>query len=772
MFAIAGLAKTSTENAPGLTLTGDVTGAVAGTTVSSTTLSTTTGTPIQAIAAAGLLTSSGALGAATHAVCTLTNDTTNIGEGKIITIGTTVYTFKATTTTAYDINIGASAAESLDFLKAAINASGTGDGSDYHAGTLAHPDVVATTNADTTQVIQAKVPGIAANSIVTTSDDAGWTWDGGTMNSGTPGVTTATATFTIGSRAYTIVDELSETAADAIVDQVLYGGDEATCLDNIKVAINNGDTEGTNYSTGTVVNALVTAGTNTNTTQLFTSKIAGTIGNAYATTETLANTAFDATTLGTAVLGVDATVGVVGEIRWDASYIYVCTAANTVADSNWERIPIAGYTASDADDLVVNIEGYTTKLLAGTAPSNAVKAVQTLTSSGALAAATHAVCTLTNDTTAIAEGTVVTINATSYTFKATTTEAYDINIGVSAAETTDFLKAAINASGTGDGSDYHAGTLAHPDVVATTNGDTTQVIQAKIPGVTPNAYVTESDDAGWTWDGATMNSGTPGVTTAAATITIGTRTYTVVDELSETAADAIVDQVLAGANAAATLDNLKVALNAGATAGTNYSTGTVVNADVLATTNSDTIQVIEAKVAGVAGNAIATTETLANTAWGAAVMAGGVDGTVGAAGTTIVADGLTYTTYAANTIATANWRSMPQNVFSGAGTTGYITVTGAIDLLDGDFTDDVIFLDGSAPCTVAGWQPTAGRTYTFHCIESTNDPVVNLTSGVTLNTAADDIMTFEDADDTITIRCLSATRCVIIGDIGSVTLSS
>lgn len=428
-------------------------------------------------------------------------------------------------------------------------------------------------------------------------------------------------------------------------------------------------------------------------------------------------------------------------------------------------------TSNLVGDVTGDVTGASTELVSGTAPVNAFAAVQTLTSSGALAAATHAVCTLTNDTTNIEEGKIITINATVYTFKATTTEAYDINIGASAAESLDFLKAAINASGTGDGTDYHAGTLAHPDVVATTNAATTQVIQAKIPGVTPNAYVTESDDAGWTWDGATMNSGTPGVTTAAATVTIGTRTYTVVDELSETAADAIVDQILAGANAAATLDNLKLAINNGDTEGTEYSTGTVVNADVTATYNTDTTQKVVAKTKGVIGNLIASTETLANTAWGAATLAGGVDGTVGTAGQTIIDGSVLYITETANTIADDNWKYAPLQNFTNTVGTG-VTMAGLVDMGEGDFDADVIFLNGAVACTLTDWTPTPGRTYYIECIDSTADPVLTLTSGITINSTGNDKMTFPDADDSIMLKCVSATRMVIISNNGSVTLAT
>ena len=301
-------------------------------------------TPVNAVASAGKLTSSGALAPATHATSEIVSDATNVANTETVTINTTVYRFMDTTVQAYDINVGANAAESLDFLKAAINATGTGDGTDYHAGTLVHPDVVATTNTNTVQTILARVPGVTPNAYATTEASAHLAWADTTLGGGTgnsnPGVTTATATITINGRVYTFVDALSEDEADAIVDQILYGGDEATALDNMLVAINAGDTAGTNYSTGTVVNPDVTAGANTNTTQVITAKVKGVIGDLITTTETLANTVWDDVTLGTEVAGVDGTIGLANEITQDASYLYVCLATNTISDNNWRRISV------------------------------------------------------------------------------------------------------------------------------------------------------------------------------------------------------------------------------------------------------------------------------------------------------------------------------------------------------------------------------------------------------------------------------------------------
>jgi hypothetical protein len=47
--------------------------------------------------------------------------------------------------------------------------------------------------------------------------------------------------------------------------------------------------------------------------------------------------------LGGTAAGVDGTPGSKGQIEWDASYIYVCVLANTIADANWERVGISSY---------------------------------------------------------------------------------------------------------------------------------------------------------------------------------------------------------------------------------------------------------------------------------------------------------------------------------------------------------------------------------------------------------------------------------------------
>lgn len=109
---------------------------------------------------------------------------------------------------------------------------------------------------------------------------------------------------------------------------------------------------------------------------------------------------------------------------------------------------------------------------------------------------------------------------------------------------------------------------------------------------------------------------------AAQFITIGTTIYTF-----RVTAAAPYD-VKIGASAAATLDNLKLAINAGTITGAGeYGVGTVAHPDVEATDNAADSQKIVAKIAGVAGNSIATTSDAAHLAWTSTVMGSGAEGT-------------------------------------------------------------------------------------------------------------------------------------------------
>lgn len=120
---------------------------------------------------------------------------------------------------------------------------------------------------------------------------------------------------------------------------------------------------------------------------------------------------------------------------------------------------------------------------------------------------------------------------------------------------------------------------------------------------------------------ATGTITTTGTFTADEEIVIGNKTYTMVSSLTD---PAVANEVLIGASAAASLDNLKSAINGTAGAGSTYGTGTVAHTQVRATTNADDSQIVQALAIGTAGNSIATTTDAANASWGAAALAGGV----------------------------------------------------------------------------------------------------------------------------------------------------
>lgn len=264
--------------------------------------------------------------------------------------------------------------------------------------------------------------------------------------------------------------------------------------------------------------------------------------------------------------------------------------------------------------------------------SNGAAAVSTLTSTGAMVPADYATNTLTSNGTAVADGVTVTIGTRVYTARTAFTTPFVANevlIG-STADGSEFLanlKKAINASGT-PGTEYSVGTLVNSDVVADTLTTTTLKVWARTLGTTPNTLPTTETSATLSWADTTLGGGTgvsdPGVTAAGATFTIGTRTYTFVLRLAGSIGmTSVADQILWVTSEAVALDNMKSAINGTGTPGTDYSSATTPNNDVVATTNTNTAQTIVAKKIGTGGNAIATTETLANYAWTSTVMASG-----------------------------------------------------------------------------------------------------------------------------------------------------
>lgn len=116
------------------------------------------------------------------------------------------------------------------------------------------------------------------------------------------------------------------------------------------------------------------------------------------------------------------------------------------------------------------------------------------------------------------------------------------------------------------------------------------------------------------------------------TVVIGGQTYTFNTSLTDTA-----NNVLIGVDVTAMGDNLAAAINGAAGAGTLYGTGTVANTSVTAVAALGVVTVT-AKVAGTAGNSIAISETLTNSAWagGATTLSGGEAANSGASVTLLL----------------------------------------------------------------------------------------------------------------------------------------
>lgn len=218
-----------------------------------------------------------------------------------------------------------------------------------------------------------------------------------------------------------------------------------------------------------------------------------------------------------------------------------------------------------------------------------------------------ATSTLTNATSFTA-GETVTIDGKQYTFVVTPVKANDVAIGANVAASLDNIKQAINqgdsvyptaASNEGIGTNYGLDTARHSTVSATTNGATTQVIEARDFGTVANAFTTVETCATGAWTSTVMAGGVANV----------------------------VNEVALGANPAAMLVSLKKAINGSATEGTDYSYGTRAHTQVSATTITATQLTVQALDYNVTNASIGTTDptdTGSHMSWGATTLASGV----------------------------------------------------------------------------------------------------------------------------------------------------
>jgi hypothetical protein len=154
---------------------------------------------------------------------------------------------------------------------------------------------------------------------------------------------TATKKVTIGGVVYTFV------AVVAAAGNVAIGASADAAFTNLSRAINkSGGTEGAGQdymSAGGIANPYVSSAVNTGTdTVTLTALLKGTAGNAITLTSDEATVTLSGVTLGAGagVDGVNGTVGAKGDLRFDADFVYVCTAAAAITDSGkWKKAALS-----------------------------------------------------------------------------------------------------------------------------------------------------------------------------------------------------------------------------------------------------------------------------------------------------------------------------------------------------------------------------------------------------------------------------------------------
>lgn len=279
-----------------------------------------TGTPVNGVAATGVLTIGGVvihgetvtIGADTYefaadvaqtvtagnipvdiqahadkAEGTLTIDTIPTA-GDDMTIGTKVYTFVAIGAAAVDgdIEVAAALGDAQDNIVAAVNGTdGINVASEFVTmGAFAANDAVLT----------ALVGGVAGNAIDTLT------------------------TFTAGTNVFD--------------DTVLGNTTAGTDCTNI-----NGGTELVSEIAANGTEPVTAAGTNVVT---LTATVRGTLANAIDTLETMANGAFAAVTL---LGGINSTVAEAFQTLYDGNFLYLSIADSTISTANWRRITLSSF---------------------------------------------------------------------------------------------------------------------------------------------------------------------------------------------------------------------------------------------------------------------------------------------------------------------------------------------------------------------------------------------------------------------------------------------
>jgi hypothetical protein len=178
-----------------------------------------------------------------------------------VTIDTTVYTFKASASAAYEVTIGADKDESAANLNAAINA-GAGAGTLYGEDTAAHPSVSSAEGAGTTLDITALTAGAAGNSIATTETLADGSFGAATLTGGVSESNVLTASshgFADGAGPFVLTT--SDTLPAGLVEDTLYWVRSVPDANSLTLSTEPNGAVATVTDDGTGTHALVKADT-------------------------------------------------------------------------------------------------------------------------------------------------------------------------------------------------------------------------------------------------------------------------------------------------------------------------------------------------------------------------------------------------------------------------------------------------------------------------------------------------------------------------------
>ena len=389
------------------------------------------------------------------------------------------------------------------------------------------------------------------------------------------GVLTATANpqdgarVTIGDVTYTFRDTL------ASAYDVKIGSDAEESLLNLVEAITfdggAGTNEGTDYGTGTVAHTLVTAAEGAGDTVDVTALTIGTAGNAITSVDYSPGLGWAA---GTLLGGLDA---VAHEVLVEAT-----------AEGCIDNLVACATAAAGAGTK------YSTGETAHATVTLSKKDAATITATAKTAGTGgNSIAIAENCGNAAWDGAAVFLSGG---YDAAV--ANDVIIGLDAEGSIDNLVLAVNCT-SGEGTAYGTGTTAHTTIDAAKTAADTFTATAKSIGDVGDAYVTTTDMSNASWVAGTLTGG-EGV-------------------------DVAYD-VLIGATAEDSIDNLVAAINKDAGESTTYGTGTVAHPSVTAAKTAADILTVTAVSIGDAGNLIAVSTDVSLASWaGAGFLTGGDD---------------------------------------------------------------------------------------------------------------------------------------------------